>query len=143
MARVRYVDSQAKIFLILYPRLKTMFVDRLALRQGSIYFKIHLFHFLYFYNSTLTNTLTHSLSSYQVLLLIGQLSDPIDTTLEMFFQPHHSVSLLYIQSLTIAIVFELIYYTNGHFQHMTDIHKHIQNTMPTFYITQFFVGYIS
>ena len=28
-----------------------------------------------------------------------------------------------VQSLTIAIVFELIYYTNGHFLGMTDIHN--------------------
>ena len=41
---------------------------------------------------------------------------------------------LQVQSLTIAIVFELIYFTNGHFKGMTDIHKHIQNAMPTFYI---------
>ena len=53
-----------------------------------------------------------------------------------------NVSNRYIQSLTIAIVFGLIYYTNGHFQGMTDIHKDIQNAMPTFYINQFFMGYI-
>ena len=50
---------------------------------------------------------------------------------------------MYVQWLTIAIVFELIYYTNGHFYGMTDIHKDIQNAMPTFYINQFFMGYIS
>ena len=49
----------------------------------------------------------------------------------------------YVQSLTIAIVFELIYYTNGHFQGMTDIHDYIQNAMPTYCINQFFMAYIS
>ena len=53
------------------------------------------------------------------------------------------LSRQYIQSLTIAIVFELIYYTNGHFQGMTDIHEYIQNAMPTYYINQFFMSYIS
>ena len=50
---------------------------------------------------------------------------------------------LLVQSLTIAIVFELIYYTNGHFQGMTDIHEYIQNAMSTYYINQFFMAYIS
>ena len=49
----------------------------------------------------------------------------------------------HIQFLTIAIVFELIYYTNGNFQGMTDIHEYIQNDMPTYYINQFFMAYIS
>ena len=45
-----------------------------------------------------------------------------------------------VQSLTIAIVFELIIYTNGHFLGMTDIHEYIQNALPTYYINQFFHG---
>ena len=48
-----------------------------------------------------------------------------------------------IQSLTIAIVFELIYYTNGHSWGMTDIYEYIQNAMSTYYINQFFMAYIS
>ena len=48
-----------------------------------------------------------------------------------------------VQSLTIAIVFELIYYTNGHFQRMTNIHEYIQNAMPTYHINQLFIAYIS
>ena len=41
-----------------------------------------------------------------------------------------------LQSLT-------IYYTNGHFLGMTDIHEYTQNAMPTYYINQFFMAYIS
>ena len=48
-----------------------------------------------------------------------------------------------LQSLTIAIVFELIHYTNGHFKGMTVIHEYIQNAMPTYYINQFFMAYVS
>ena len=47
-----------------------------------------------------------------------------------FFQPTDAVisrNSPGIQSLTIAIVFELIYYTNGHFYGMADIHEYIQN----------------
>ena len=93
----------------------------------------------------LAKSLQATISSFILTLILLALEQDSNWNTMQHVRIHTKYILVHfvsIHSLTIAIIYELIYYTNGHFLGMTDFHVYIKNAMPTYYINKFFMAFI-